>query len=863
MATTSQDLPEAMHFGRFALRPAARRLLADGRDVALGARAFDLLQALIERRDRIVDKDELLALAWPGLIVEESNLTVQISLLRKVLGAHAIATVHGRGYRFTAEVARTSGPGGPAADDPAEPLQSSFGTPNNLPHQSTSFIGREEELAAVDALLADARITSVVGPGGIGKTRLACEIARRRADRHPAGVWFVDLAPLAGADTVSRAVARALDVPERPGSTLVDAVCAHAAGRRLLLVLDNCEHLLDACRDFAEAWLRLTQAPTLLVTSREALRVAGERCYALPALALPDPHDAHERIEAASAVRLFVDRAQQARPQFRLAPTQSAALARLCIRLDGIPLALELAAARIAVMSVDQILDRLDDRFRLLTGGSPAALGRQQTLRATIDWSHALLTQNERALHARLAVFSGSFTLEAAQGVCSGDGLDEWAVLDALTSLTRKSMLIFEDCDGRHRFRLLETVRQYAVDQLRDNASRAAWLERHLLWYAALAEQTEPELTGPAQQIALRAMDGELDNLRGALQHATLAGPVDAGLRLAVALFRFWSVRGHRVEARKWFEGLIAAGPSGQIDALRAKALNVLGSLAWELGDRQAAARIHGEVLVLHRQLGNQHGIASSLNNLGNLKLADNDFAAAESLHEESRALRRELGDRKGESVSLSNLGITASERGDTARAKALLAESLQIDRALGDPRAVALRLNNLGVQYELEGDLASARALYEESLAIRRDLGDRTGVAQSLSSLGGAACEEGNHLVARAFLHESLAIQREINDLRGIAISLEGLAAVCVGLREPLPAARLFGAAEQLRAEIGVPIPARKRPRDDAAVARARSLAGNDDAFHGAWQRGRLMELPRAIAYALRTMFGDDHGDG
>ena len=854
MTSASEDLPDAVHFGRFELRPAARRLLADGHDIPLGARAFDLLQALVERRDRIVDKDELLDLAWPGLIVEEGNLTVQISVLRKVLGPHAITTVHGRGYRFTAAMALAGEPDGPAADA-VEPRPPALDTPNNLPRLASSFIGRDAEIAHVDTLLAGARITSVLGPGGIGKTRLACEVARRRASRHPDGVWFIDLAPLAGAESVLRAVARALDVRERPGCALIDAVCAHAATRRLLLVLDNCEHLRGACADFADAWLRQTQAPTLLVTSREALGAQGERCYALPALALPDPNDPHDHIEATPAVRLFVDRAQQARPQFHLAATQSAALARLCIRLDGIPLALELAAARMSVMSVEQILDRLDDRFRLLTGGSAAALGRHHTLRATIDWSHALLSENERALHARLAVFAGSFTLEAAQGVCAGDGLDEWEVLDALTSLTRKSMLMFDDRDGRPRFRLLETVRQYALDRLRDSAGEAGWIERHLLWYAALAEQAEPEFNGPAQQAAFDAMEAEHDNFRAALHHACLTANGDAGLRLAAALFRFWSVRGHRVEARKSLEGLIAAGPPGQVGAARAKALNALGSIAWDLGDRRTAALAHSEALAIQRQLGNRLGIARSLNNLGNLKLAENDFAAAEILYEESLALDRELGDQMGEATTLSNLGITASGRGDTARAKALIGESLRINRALGAGWAIGKNLNNLGVQYELEGDVASARGLYEESLAIRRELGDRAGMAASLGNLGAAACEAGDHLIARSFHQESLALKRDIDDRRGIAFSLEGLAAVSAGLREPLRAARLFGAAEQLRVEMGVPMQAHKRPRHDAAVACARRLAGDDAAFDAAWRHGGLMALSRAIAHALEVL--------
>lgn len=854
MNSATEDHSDTIRFGRFELRRAARRLLCEGNDTALGARAFDLLQALVERRDRIVDKDELLDAAWPGLVVEESNLTVQISVLRKILGPHAIATVHGRGYRFTADVDDAARRDARAAPDRlAAPESAPLSAPNYLPRQATSFIGRENELVEVGTLLGRARIVSVLGPGGMGKTRLACEVARRSAEPYVDGVWFVDLAPQTSAESVVRAVARVLDVRERPGKPLVDAVCAKAASQRLLLVLDNCEHLLDACREFAAVWLRRTHTPSLLATSREALGLEGELCYALPALALPDPHGGHDRIEAVAAVRLFVERAQHARPQFRLDPAQSAALARLCVRLDGIPLALELAAARIAVMSVEQILDRLDHRFRLLTGGNPDAPGRHQTLRATIDWSHALLSENEQALHARLAVFAGGFTLEAAQGVCSGEGLDEWAVLDALTSLTRKSMVQFEDRQGRHRFGLLETVRQYAQARLHESAGETAWRERHLLWFAALAERTEPVLDGPDAQGALDTLKAEHDNLRIALRHAEPLGHVETGLRLAAALWRYWSMRGHGVEVRKSLEGLLAIGDAGQASAVRAKALNVLGAIAWELGDREAAGRAHVEGLAIQRQLGNRFGIASSLNNLGNLKLARNDFAAAEALYEESLALRRELGDRKGESATLSNLGVTASERGDTARAKVLLAESLRIDRALGARRSLASKLNNLGVQFEIEGDLESARGLYEESLAIRTDLRDRAGMASSLGSLGGVACATGNFAVALALHLDGLVIKRGIDDRRGIAFSLEGLAAVWAGLREPLRAARLFGAAEQLRVEIGVPIPASKRPGHDKAVESARALAESVAVFDENWRHGNLMDLSSAVAYALK----------
>ena len=841
MPAATDDRDETIRFGRFTLRPSARVLLVDERSVPLGARAFDLLQALIDRRDRVVGKSELLDLVWPGLVVEENNLTVQVSVLRKLLGPQAIATVHRRGYRFTASL------------KPLETSGATADTPNNLPRHVTSFVGRERELAEVDELLADLRLLSIVGIGGIGKTRLATAVARRHERDFPDGIWFVDLAPLVDAASVVRAAARSLNVPERPERALIDAVCEHAASRRLLLVLDNCEHLHEACQRFAQAWLGATRAPTLLVTSREALHIDGECCYALPALALPDPAARLDEIEATPAVRLFVERARQHQPQFQLGPTQAAGVARLCIHLDGIPLALELAAARIAVMSVEQILDRLDDRFRLLTGGNPAALARHQTLLATLDWSHALLTPPERLLYARLAAFSGSFTLEAAQGICTDPGLDEWNLLDALTSLSRKSLVLLERGAQGNRFRLLETVRQHALDRLRESGTEAAWLERHLTWYTALAEKIEPQLVSSGQSTAFTLLDAEHDNLRAALRHAPGRGDsTEAGLRLASAIWRFWSVRGYRVEGRNLLEALLMAAPSAQATAVRAKALNALGNLAWEQGDKDAATVAHGASLAIRRRLGDRTGIAGSLNNLGNLKLADNDFAAARALHEESLALRRESGDRTGESASLSNLGITASGSGDTPEAIRLLEQSLTLDRMLGDRRAMAVKLNNLGVQHELEDDFSAARRLYEESLAIRRELGDRSGIASSLGSLGGVTRKQGDCLGARALHRESLAIQRELDDRRGMAFSLEGLAAVALGMQEVVRAAHLWGAAEQLRMEIGVPLPARMRPAYEQAVAAARQLMERGASFDDAWRHGRLMGRDEVIAYAL-----------
>jgi non-specific serine/threonine protein kinase len=792
----------SVRFGRFELRPASRQLLVDARPVALGARAFDVLQALIESRERLVTKEELLDIAWPGLVVEENNLQQQVSALRKILGSDAIATIPGCGYRFTLEV----------TDESPTPTV----TPkHNLPQQLTSFIGREKQIAEVQTLLNKTRLLTLTGSGGCGKTRLSLQVAAGLLDFYEDGVWMVELAALTDPDLVPQTVATDLGLKEELNRSLTQTLTAHLKSKHLLLLLDNAEHLLAACARLADIVLPQCAQVTMLATSREALGIAGELTYRVPSLSMLDPkRDATpESLSNYESAQLFIERALFRMPQFAVTRENAPALASVCYRLDGIPLAIELAAARVRSMSLEELNQRLDHRFGLLTGGSRTAMPRQQTLRSAIDWSYELLSLAEQVLFRRLSVFAGGWTLEAVQALCAGDGVDEDTVLDLLTSLVDKSLLVAEERKGATRYRLLEIVRAYARDRLRESGEEAEIQSGHLTYFVALAEEAEPQLTGADQEAWLDRLEAEHDNLRSALAWSSLAGDGAGGLRLAGALSWFWYVRGHLREGRGWLSGSLAAARDGQLAAARAKALHGAAVLASEQGD----------------------------------------YPAARALHEECLSIRRELGDRRGIAVSLSNLGVVADEQGDNGAARILRQESLAMFRELGDRRGVAGLLSNLGVAAHDHGDYAAARALYEESLAIRRQLGDRLGIAISLNNMGLVAREQGEYAAALALHGEALAIRYELGDRRGIAASLSGLANVALALSEPHRAGRCWGAAERLREEIGAPLPPSERSSYDNKVAAARAASNDDAAFELAWREGRAMTLEQAIEYALK----------
>jgi predicted ATPase/class 3 adenylate cyclase/predicted negative regulator of RcsB-dependent stress response len=737
-------------------------------------------------------------------------------------------------------------------------LRSLEATPNNLPQQVSSFVGREREQAELGTLLATARLVTLLGAGGLGKTRLSLQAAADVLDDFPDGAWFVELAPLSDARLVPQAVASVLGVREESGLPVREALVKHVGDRQLLLILDNCEHLLHACADLAKRLLQAGPRLKVLATSREPLRVTGESTYPLPPLAVPDPKHplALDALAQCESVRLFSERAAAAQPGFRVSDRNAAAVTDICRRLDGIPLALELAAARVRVLPAEKIATRLTDRFRLLTGGDKTALPRQQTLRACIDWSYELLSEPERALLRRLAVFAGGWTLEAAEAVCEGDDVAEAGVLDGLTQLLEKSLIALEA--ERDRYALLETVRQYARDRLRESGDEARWQGRHLAYFLQVAEEAEPLLRSVEQQAWLDRLETEHDNLRSALTWSASAdGNAEGGLRLAGALWWFWLARAHFFEGRGWLSAMLAGAADGHTVA-RGKALYGAGELAFQQGDYPAARASYTESLALRRQLGDRRGIAGALNNLGNVARDQGDPPSAKSLYEESLAIKRELGDRRGIAMSLNNLGNVAKDQGDYPAARALYEESLATVRELTDPRGIAMSLNNLGGVLLEQGHHSAARAHFEESLAIRRELGERQGVASSLNNLALVATAQGDYPAAIGMHKESLAIKSALGDRLGIAWSLEGLAGVAFALARLCRAARLWAGATRLRDEIGCPLPPDERTRNARQVAAARAASGDAAAFDMACREGRAMTLEQAIAYAFEQ---DDSG--
>lgn len=838
MAATPSPL--CYRFGRFELQPNKRRLLASGAPVDVGARAFDLLVVLVERDGHLVTKDELLERVWPKVIVEENTLQAQVSALRKILGPDAIATISGRGYRFALELSFAG----------AE----SVAPRHNLPQQLTSFIGREKEIAEIKELLGTTRLLTFIGAGGCGKTRLAIQVAGDLLESYSEGIWLVELAALAEPGLVPQTVANVLGLKEQPGRSLTQTISDHLASRHLLLLLDNAEHLLAACAEFAHAALRRCAQLVILVTSRERLGMAGELTYRVPSLSVPDPKrdTTPEVLSEYESARLFIERARLQRPDFAVTAQNAAALASVCQRLDGIPLAIELAAPRVRSMSVEEVNQRLDQRFGLLTEGSRTALPRQRTLRAMIDWSYDLLSDAERAILRRVSVFSGGWTLAAAEQVCSGDAVDRREAFDLLTSLADKNLVLAEAHGGATRYGLLETVRHYAGDRLRESGEEVRVQRQHLEYFLAMAEEAEAQLTGSDQRPWLDRLETERDNLRSALSRsAVLGGDTASGLRLAGALWRFWLVRGYLFEGRRSLVEQLALPADPSAWQARARALHGAGVLARNQGDYAAAGMLHEESLAIRRQHGDRRGIAASLNSLGNVESERGDHAAARSFHEESLATYRALDDRHGMASALNNLGIASMYSGDFPAARVLLKESRALCRELGDRWGTAASLMNMAMVARETGDFAASRELYEVGEAIYQELGDQRSTARASREVALVMCDQGDYEGAQFLLEKSLASFMKLGDRTNICDALYGLA-YSFSLRDSRRAAILWGAGERLREEQGVYPPPMYRSREDREVATARAALGDDSAFDLAWQEGRAMNFEEAVGYAL-----------
>jgi predicted ATPase len=742
-----------------------------------------------------------------------------------------------------------------AAGQPEElaPAGEASFSPNNLPVQLTSFIGREAELAEIRQLFSGgARLITLTGPGGTGKTRLALEAAVTLLVAFPDGVWWVELAPLADPALIPQTVASVLGLKEEPDRPVLATVTDHLRHKRVLLILDNCEHLVQAAARLAEAVLRACPSVSLLPTSRELLGVGGERAFSVPSLRSPEPNEplSPDRLRQYAAVRLFLDRAAATAPRFVLTPANAAAIVQICQRLDGIPLALELAAARLRMLPLEQLAARLDDVFRLLTGGSRTALPRHQTLTALIDWSYDLLPPPEKALLRRLAVFAGGWTLEAAEAVCAGAGLESGAVADLLSHLIDKSLVLVEERAGVARYRLMETVRQYAQSKLAASGEADDVRQRHARYYTKLVEAAT-QLSTAAR---LDLFDSEQDNLRGAVGWSQVTpGQLEFALLLAPTLAWYAYFRGRGgADMRLRLPSILAQTEAANFPNAQAVAVLTLGHEIALQGDYGAGEAHIAESLSLFQNIGDRSGMAWALDRLAWVQRERGDAATARARSEASLALRRELQDQVSICNSINTLAETMTLTGDLVAAKAMLEENLILARQLADNNLIGWALNHLGHIAQLQSDYQQARQLHLASLLVFHELGARgLGHVWAHQSLGETALAQGDAWQAVSCFVEALVVSRDLGDRAVLAWCLAGLAGAAGLDEEPERAAWLWGAGEKLRLSLG----AREAPCAHATHERLKAQAREqlgEPAFSAEWAAGGAAPLSEAIERAL-----------
>ena len=722
--------------------------------------------------------------------------------------------------------------------------------PHNLPAQTSAFIGRDAELAVVSDLLGGSRLVTLTGAGGAGKTRLALQVAAGPAGRAGRDVWLADLAPLADPGLVAVTVADALGVREEPGRPVLDTVLDVVGGRRLLVLLDNCEHVIGACAKLADALLRGCPGVTLLATSREPLGIDGEQLYRIPSMSVPADGDDAAAILASEAVRLLADRAAaQGAPLADDAETTRLA-GRICRRLDGIPLALELAAARLRVMSAAELEARLDQRFALLTGGSRAARPRQQTLRAVVDWSWELLTGAEQAVLARLSVFAGGFGLAAAEAVAADAGVPAAGVLGLLGALVDKSLVQFDRTGaGAGRHRLLETVRQYAAGRLDAQGADAvtAAVIAHRDYYLALAETAAPHLVGPGQAEWLDRLDAELGNLRAAIAYSLTQADPEPGLRLASSLRVYLVARGHAAEGADALRPLLDAPAARAGTPLRVRALAAAASLLKQTGGYAIAERYCQEALAIARAVNDDRLVAELLCEEAWVPLHQGQPGPALPLIEQGLELARRLGDVHLTARLTAARAYARNAEGDPAASAVDLAECLRLFRQAGDQLLVGVQLTNLS-DYEISaGHLDSARRHLAESLGIARAVSNRPGAAHATFNLGLAEYLGGSPGTAGALFAEALDLSRRIGMRAMTAYALVGLAATGYGGDGPGWSARLHGAADQAMANLGHALEPVERRLADADRGRLRAAMG-DEAFEAEYAAGRALDLASVL---------------
>ena len=724
--------------------------------------------------------------------------------------------------------------------------------PTNLPqHDSSSFVGRGEEIAEIAKRLAGKPLVTLVGPGGCGKTRLVLQVARRVQGEFPDGVWLVELASIRSGDLVPQTVARALGLQEQQKQPPTDVLARHLSTRTALLVLDNCEHLLEACANLIREILQKGANVRVLATSRAVLQLPGEAVHKVSPLKLPEPGANAERLALSESVQLFVQRGQAQTDTFQLTENNAAAIAEICHRLDGIPLALELAAAWLDTIPVEKIARELDDAFELLTKGPRSALPHQETLRATMEWSYQLLTEEQRALLRTLSVFKGGWTLQAASVICRDAPEEELATAGRLREIVQQSLVQFQSEPPPARYRLLETVRQYAKERLDETGESQATRQRHRDWFLRFAEEREKILReGGDQNLALREMDSEHDNLRAALDWSIGEPNPDAALRLGAALWRFWENRGFHAEGRHELTRLHNFPETVANAAALGQVCSGAGLLAFRQGDIAHAKEFFTRALEIEQRRGDEKRIGSCLNDLGLVSQALGQLDDALKFYEESLDLARKNQLGRDIGVGLFNSGNVRLELGQFASARESLVESRARFEAENHLSDSAYPITALGWIAIFENDAATAEAMFRAGFERREQLKHKRGMADSAHGLGRAALLRGDLEETRQHLEESLVMAREVGADRAIAQILESLAVLAVRQSQMVRALKLSFAAEALRARIHIPRPPIFQTEQDQCIAQARAAlppAEADRAMH----EGRALDTTHALAAA------------
>jgi len=871
--------PARLRLGDLEIDLPARQLLQRGQKVELSRTEWAILEILVRHAGQVVPHRTLHQYVWGGVYTGDSanaNLRNYIRYLRNKIEADPdhpvyLLTESGLGYYFAIHEWQSDSLAPP-------PSSSTLSTASTvaLPSQATTFIGREAEILSVRQLLErpEVRLLTLTGPGGAGKTRLALQVAagQREAFRH--GVIFVSLAPISDPSLVGSVIAQTLGVREATGQPLNESLKNYLRDKQLLLLLDNFEQVVSAASLVVEL-LSSSIELKILVTSRAALRISGEYEFEVPPLAVPDLQrlPSLEVLRQSPAVALFVQRAQAVKPDFGLTDENATAIVELCARLDGLPLAIELAAARIKLLSPQAMIARLSSRLTFLTGGVRDLPARQQTLRHTLDWSYNLLETNEKTLFARLAVFAGGATLEAIEKVCVDQaqgarlkaqdfeslslaplGLEPSDVLLLLSSLLDKSMLRHAETEDGPRFVMLETIHEYAQERLEASDEADRLRRGHAIYYLEFVETAWPKLIGPESQVWMVRLDREYDNLRAALKWALeREAEVELALRLAIGLSWLCRLHGHLGDIRRLLDAALAR--SGALtEAARIPAVQEAIWLALSQGDFAQTRVFLEEITALRRALAEkQGGSAPPLVNILVLILeAQGDYARAQALEAEALILHRESGNKEQIAHSLNLLGVIALKQGDYERARTLQEESLALRRELGIRRDTAHSLLSLGHIARLQGDEAAAITLYEEALALSRAAEMNWGIAHALLNLGHIRCHQADYAQADALYRQALAYFHERGDKVGMAYVLEGLAGLVGVQRQSEAAARLWGAAEALRETIGAPLPPADRVDYDRSVATVRAQ-GNEADFIRAWEEGRSAPLEEILSVLQR----------